>query len=189
MTKPPKDIFDDVAPRTERVGAHRQPIRRRPWWFHAAISLGSVVTIILGALVGISIIDAKTLQALDIPTFGDTATPTPTPTPTPTVSLVDPLTMTKKAVAAVSITVLNGTSDDGLAESVADMVRTAGWTSVSSAAASDTSIKVSVVVYGPDEDLPFATSVAASLGITAVKQSDVYPGAKVTVLVGSDFVN
>ena len=56
------------------------------------------------------------------------------------------------------------------------------------ASAADTTLKISVVVYGPDEDLSLATSVAMSLGIKAVKQSDLYPGARVTVLMGKDFI-
>ena len=83
---------------------------------------------------------------------------------------------------------LNGTTSETLAEDVADILDAQDWPNITTAAAADSTIKVSVVVYGPDEDLPLATSVAKSLGISAVKQSDMYPGAKVTVLVGKDFV-
>jgi hypothetical protein len=62
------------------------------------------------------------------------------------------------------------------------------WPNITTANAADSTIKISVVVYGPVEDLSLATSVAKSLGIKAVKQSDMYPGARVTVLMGSDFI-
>ncbi len=188
MSKLPTDRFDDTTSTPSRVGAHRRRIARRPWWFHTAIAGGSVVAIVLAALVGVSIIDAKNLQAIDLPAVGITATPTPTPTPTPEQDVADPLLMTDKELKNVTITVLNGTAEEGIAESVVTMLETTGWRNATPANASDSTIKVSVVVYGPEADLRYANGVAASLGIKAVKQSDMYPGATVTVLVGSDFV-
>ena len=144
--------------------------------------------LILAALAGVAVLDAKNLQDIDIPVLGITATPTPTPTPTPEIPLVDPTTLTKKELKDVTITVLNGTTSETLAGDVAGLIELQGWPKPTTADAADTNIKVSVVVYGPDEDLPLANTIAESLGIKAVKQSDMYPGAKVTVLVGNDFV-
>jgi len=188
VAKYPKDRFDDKSTRAGRAGAHRQPISRRPWWATSLISVGVTAGLILAALAGVAVIDAKNLQQLDIPALGITATPTPTPTPTPKIPVVDPTLLTKKELKLITITVLNGTTSETLAEDVADILKTQEWPNITTAAAADSTIKVSVVVYGPDEDLPLATSVAKSLGISAVKQSDMYPGAKVTVLVGRDFV-
>ncbi len=189
MTKYPQDRFDDLTARPARVGAHRQPVARRVWWVTALISLGVTASLVLLALAGVAVLDAKNLQQIDIPVLGLTATPTPTPTPTPTIAVVDPTTLSKKQLKAITITVLNGTTSETLGNDVAGLLTTQSWPNITVAAAADTTIKVSVVVYGPDEDLPLATSVAKSLGITAIKQSDMYPGAKVTVLVGKDFVH
>jgi hypothetical protein len=188
VTKFPADRFDDKNAAPARVGAHRSSIVRRKWWVAALIAVGSTAAIILAALVGISVIDAKNLQDINIPAIGITATPTPTPTPTPTVVGADPTTIPPKELKKIVITVLNGTPQDGLAESVVSLLKTAGWVDLTAASASDTTIKVSVVVYGPETDKAYANGVAASLGIKAVKQSDMYPGANVTVLLGSDFV-
>lgn len=188
MTKYPQDRFDNKADQPTRVGAHRLPIVRRPWWVKGLISVGATSALILAALAGVAVLDAKNLQQIDLPALGITATPTPTPTPTPEIPLVDPTVLTKKELKAISITVLNGTTSETLAEDVAGLLETQGWPNLTTADAADQTIKVSVVVYGPDEDLMLATSVAKSLGIKAIKQSDLYPGAKVTVLVGSDFV-
>lgn len=188
MSKYPQDRFDDKSSRPARIGAHRQPVARRAWWVKALIAAGSSAAIILAALAGVAVLDAKNLQDLDIPALGITATPTPTPTPTPEIPVVDPTTLSKKELGAITITVLNGTTSPTLAVDVAGLLETQGWPNITPADAADTTIKVSVVVYGPDEDLPLATSVAESLGIAAIKQSDMYPGAKVTVLVGKDFV-
>ena len=189
MTKYPQDRFDDKTAQVGRVGAHRQAIVRRAWWVKVLISVGATSALILAALAGVAVLDAKNLQQIDIPALGITATPTPTPTPTPEIPVVDPTLLTKKELKLITITVLNGTVSETLADDVADILDTQGWPNITTAAAADSTIKVSVVVYGPDEDLPLATSVANSLGIAAVKQSDMYPGAKVTVLVGKDFVN
>ena len=188
VAKYPQDRFDDKSAQAGRAGAHRQPISRRPWWATTLISLGVTAGLILAALAGVAVVDAKNLQQLDIPALGITATPTSTPTPTPKIPVVDLTLLTKKELGQITITVLNGTTSETLAEDVADILKAQDWPNITTAAAADSTIKVSVVVYGPDEDLPLATSVAKSLGISAVKQSDMYPGAKVTVLVGKDFV-
>lgn len=176
------------APRQDAAGAHRQPFTRRPWWVTTLISAGVTAAIILAALAGVAVLDAKNLRDINIPALGITATPTPTPTPTPTIPVVDPTLLTKKELRKITITVLNGTTSETLAKDVSDILDAQGWPNITTAFAADSTIKISVVVYGPDEDLPLATSVAKSLGIAAVKQSDMYPGAKVTVLVGKDFV-
>lgn len=188
MSKKITDRYDDSSRSPERVGAHRRPVTRLAWWVTTLISLGSVAAIILAALVGVSVIDAKNLQALDLPAIGITAAPTPTPTPTPTIPMKDPSNIKPGALAKLTITVLNGTKQSGLAADVADMLTAQNWQNISIANAADNTITVSVVVYGPDENLLYANGVAAALGIKAVKQSDMYPGATVTVLVGSDFV-
>jgi hypothetical protein len=188
VTKQPLDRFDDKANVPVRAGAHRQPIARTAWWIKGLISLGVTAALILVALAGVAVLDAKNLQQIDLPALGITATPTPTPTPTPKIPVVDPTTLSKKELAAITVTVLNGTTSETLASDVAALLKNLSWPNITTADAADSTIKVSVVVYGPDEDLPLATSVAKSLGIKAVKQSDMYPGARVTVLVGKDFV-
>ena len=188
MAKYPQDRFDDTSAYARRAGAHRQPISRRPWWVTTLISVGVTSALILAALAGVAVLDAKNLQDLDIPTLGLTPTPTPTPTPTSTIPIIDPTLLTTKELKRITITILNGTTSTTLAKDVSDILKTQNWPNISTADAADSTIKVSVVVYGPDDDLSLATSVANSLGIAAIKQSDMYPGAKVTVLVGSDFI-
>ena len=80
MTKLPLDRFDDKASIPVRPGAHRQPITRRPWWVKGLVSLGVTASLILVALAGVAVLDAKNLQQIDLPVLGITATPTPTPT-------------------------------------------------------------------------------------------------------------
>lgn len=188
VTKYPRDRFDDKTAVPARVGAHRQPVPRKPWWVKGLLSLGVTSVLILAALAGVAVLDARNLQEIELPVLGITATPTPTPTPTPTIPLVDPTTLSKKQLSAITITVLNGTTSETLDKDVAAILKEQSWPNITTANAADSTIKISVVVYGPDEDLPLATSIAKSLGIKAVKQSDMYPGARVTVLMGRDFI-
>ena len=188
MTKYPQDRFDDKTAVPARVGAHRRPVVRKPWWVKGLVSLGATSALILAALAGVAVLDAQNLQDIDLPVLGITATPTPTPTPTPTIPIVDPTTLPKNELKKITITVLNGTSSETLDEEVAAILEEQSWPNITTASAADTTIKLSVVVYGPDEDLSLATSVATSLGIKAVKQSDMYPGARITVLVGRDLI-
>jgi hypothetical protein len=163
-------------------------VARKPWWVKALVSVGVTSVLILAALAGVAVLDARNLQDIDLPVLGITATPTPTPTPTPTIPLVDPTLLTKKELKEITITVLNGTTSETLDKDIADLLKEQSWPNITTANAADSTIKVSVVVYGPDSDLSLATSVAKSLGIKAVKQSDMYPGARVTVLMGRDFI-
>ena len=188
MTKYPRDRFDDKTAVPARVGAHRQPVARKPWWAKGLVSLGVTSALILAALAGVAVLDARNLQDIDLPVLGITATPTPTPTPTPTIPLIDPTLLTKKELKDITITVLNGTTSETLDKDIAELLKEQSWPNITTANAADSTIKVSVVVYGPDADLSLATSVAKSLGIKAVKQSDMYPGARVTVLMGRDLI-
>ena len=188
MTKYPQDRFDDKSAFPARVGVHRQPVARKPWWVKSLVSLGVTSVLILAALAGVSVLDARNLQEIDLPALGITATPTPTPTAEPIIPLVDPTTLSKKELKEITITVLNGTTTEDLEKDVAAMLDDQSWPNITTANAADSTIKISVVVYGLESDLSLATSVAKSLGIKAVKQSDMYPGARITVLMGSDFI-
>ena len=189
MSRFPKDRFDDPTAVPARPGSHRRHIVRRPWWALALIGLGSSAAIVLAALAGIAVIDARNLEALKLPGLGATATPTPTSTAPGTSGIDDPTTLSAKQLDAVTITVLNGTTQPSTGQDVASLLTNQGWPHVSSADASDSSIKLSVVVYSADANRSVAHGVAQALGIAAIKQSDVYPGATVTVLVGADFVH
>ena len=182
VAKQPQDRFDDKSAYDGRAGSHREPISRRPWWVTTLMSLGVTAGLILAAMAGAAVLDARNLKPIDISVLGITAAPAPV------ITGVDPTLLTEEERQQITITVLNGTTSSTLDDDVAAILTTQGWPNISTANAADSAIKISVVVYGPDKNLSLATSVADSLGIAAVKQSDTYPGATVTVLVGNDFV-
>ena len=185
MSKYPQDRFDERDSSSARRGAHRTGVRRKPWWVKAVTVVASTSAIIVAALAGITVIDAR--LNFEIPDFS-TIGQTPTPTPTPTVELFDPTTLTEKQFNAITITILNGTTSPTLPTDVATMLTTQNWPQPTLADAADNTVKDSVIVYRYPADELMATSIAASLGIENIQQSDVYRGARVYVLLGSDFV-
>lgn len=174
----PKDRFDAVPDDLQRVGAHRAPRKRGRGWIWVAWSALACVILIGAGVVGLFAING-TLSFND--GAGRTATPTVTATPTPTITpIVDP---------DLHITVLNGTTLDGAAGSVAATLDAAGWKNVTTANASDTSITKTVVYYSDAAHEPAARGVAQSLpGATiALTQAYVDTGANITVVIGSDY--
>lgn len=181
----PKDRFDSVDQAANRRGAHRGEVKRKPWWVKGLAVVGSTTAIVVVALAGITVIDAR--LNFEIPDFS-TIGQTPTPTPTPTVELFDPTTLTEKQFAAITITILNGTTSPTLPTDVASLLTTQNWPQPTLADAADNTVEESIVVYRYPADELMANSIAASLGIETVQQSDVYRGARVYVLLGADFV-
>lgn len=185
MSKYPQDRFDAVDGKAAGRGAHRTSVRRKPWWVKALTVFASTGVIIVAALAGITVIDAR--LNFEIPDFS-TIGQTPTPTPTPTVELFDPTTLTEKQFNAITITILNGTTSPTLPTDVASMLTTQNWPQPTLADSSDNTVKKSIIVYRYPADELMAQSVAAALGIETVQQSDQYRGARVYVLLGADFV-
>lgn len=185
MTTQPQDRFDGVEKSTTGRGVHRGDIVRRPWWVKALTVFGSTGVIVIAALAGITVIDAR--LNFDIPDFTSIGA-TATPTPTATTNLLDPTTLTEKQLAAVTITILNGTTSATLPTDVAAMLTTQNWPEPALAESTDNTVKDSIIVYRYPADELMAQSIAAALGIDSVQQSDQYRGARVYVLLGSDFV-
>lgn len=184
MTKYPSDRFDGSETKPVRSGTHRRDVVRRPWWVKALTVFGATAVLIVAALAGITVIDAK--LNFELPDFSIGATPTPTPTPTQT--FLDPTTLTERQLAAVTITILNGTTSPTLPEDVNGMLMAQGWPQSTYADASENTVKQTVIVYRYPADELMARSIANALGVDTVEQSDVYRGARVYVVLGSDFV-
>ena len=150
------------------------------------IAFGVIVALTLGSMAVVAVLDARNLEAITIPGIGVVESNAPTDTTQD--GVLDPKTLTGKELRRFSITVLNGTTQASLGTDVANLLVAQSWKQPSVAAAADTTIEESVVIFDADENLPAAKGVAAALGIKTIKQSDQFPGATVTVLIGSDFV-
>jgi len=174
----PKDRFDTVPDDLRRVGAHRAPRRRARAWIWIGWCALATALIVGAGILGIAVINGN----VAVPGFSASrsTTPTPTSTPTPTITpIVNP---------ALEITVLNGTSETGLAGDVATTLGKAGWKKISTANASQTDLKKTVVYYSDDANEAAALGIVRSLpGATIRKTQDfVDTGAALTVVVGAD---
>jgi hypothetical protein len=201
MAKPPTDRFDTIPADIERTGAHRGPRRKGRGWIAFAWAALATGIIVAGGVIGLAVIN-NNLKFSEILGGSTVATeaPAPTPTPAPTTAItpiVDP---------ALAVTVLNGTETVGLAASIGEAMREAGWDGIGSTAnASATDFKTTTVYYvdpaneaaalGLADSLfakattdAEANGVALSITSVRVEQSDQFQGADLTVVLGSDFL-
>ena len=180
-TSYPKDRFDDLPHKLDRVGAHRAPAKRGSrwvafWWALAA----TAVLIGLGA-VGLSVLNNRlnfTIPGIASETVTVVPTETAVPTAEPT---TDP---------SASVTVLNGTPTTGVARSVGDLLTANGWT-VGTTTDADTEDIPTTTVYYADATLEGAArGVAALLPGSAISLAVDGTGsdATLTVVVGADYV-
>jgi LCP family protein required for cell wall assembly len=117
----------------------------------------------------------------DEPIPGTTATPTPTPTPTITPT-GPPLTV---APSSIDVAVENGTSQQGLGQTVATQLEAQGYHVVSVGDADKETYTRTQVRYGP-EKVQSSQTVAASLA-GAKRVADPTATTTITIVVGSDF--
>jgi hypothetical protein len=178
----PKDQFDNHPDDLHRVGAHRGPrVKGHRWVAFAWAFLATCVLVIAGLFV-LSLLDSS-FQILPAasPNATNSATSTPTPTITP---VTDPSTITSRNI---TITVLNGTADSNADEQAAKKLTDAKWVVSSNGPSSSTTIKATVVYYADAANKDVALGVAKTLGVGTVALSENFPGAPITVVVGSDF--
>jgi hypothetical protein len=179
----PTDRFDEIPEGLERVGAHRAPRPRGRAWIAVGWAALATVVLVGAGIFGLSLINGAI--SFSGPTNSASAsssagTPTPTSTPTPTiVPTVNP---------NLSVNVLNGTATEGLAGTVSDKLKAAGWTIGAVANADRTDVTQTVVYYSDPANQAAALSVAQSLPGSAVQQTQDFAdtGADITVVVGSD---
>ena len=175
MATEPRDSFDRVPSDVARRGAHRGPKRRgRGWIAWAALATGILVGL---GVVGLFAVNnsSQFTSALDGASSVASDTPTPTPTVVPTVN------------PAASVTILNGTTTEGLATRASAQATAAGWTVGAEANASASTVTTSTVYYSDAANQGAALGLAASLGGMPVAQSDQFPGADLTAVLGSDY--
>ncbi len=181
----PPDQFDELPQDVLRVGAHRGPPMKGRGWIAFAWAALATGVLVIGGLYGLSRIDAA--YNFELPFAGEPVGPVEEPTPEPTIAIepvTDPTTIVDREIV---ITVLNGTRFPGREQSAATILSDGQWSVGLTAEASVNTIEESVVYYQFAEDEDVALGIALALGIEATRLSDAFPGAKITVVIGSDF--
>lgn len=187
----PRDRFDNLPRKVDRVGAHRPPVKRGRRWVAFWWALAATVLLVAVGVVGLFILDHRLNVALPglppattaTPTATAAPTPTSTPTPTPQPTL-DP---------AVGVTVLNGSKGFGVAAAVSASLGDAGWSITSTAdASSDTN--ASTTVFYSDSALEGAAlgvlqDIRKTIPTADIALSTEYASATadITVVVGNDY--
>ena len=91
----------------------------------------------------------------------------------------------------LTLTVLNGTAAQGMAGRASSRLSDIGWPEATATNADSTDVAQSVVAYSEDADKASALGIAQLLGLEAdaVVQTTAYPGARITVVLGADYVD
>ena len=177
--KYPRDRFDEIPDDLKRVGAHRAPRPRGRAWM--AVGWAALATIVLvgAGIFGLSVINGNI--SFHGPSASASRSQTPMPTPTPTiVPTVNP---------ALQVNVLNGTSTEGLAQTVGDKLKAAGWTVSALANADRNDLATTIVYYGNPANQAAALGVVQSLPGATIQQSNAFDdtGADITVVIGANY--
>jgi hypothetical protein len=179
MARFTEDSFDRLPNRRERVGAHRGPAQRGRGWIVLAWAALATALLVGAGVTYLAVIN-NNIQFIDA--FGGnsaSAAPSETATPTPEVTPITDGTL--------AVTVLNGTENAGLAGRVGQAAIQAGWNVGTMANASSTDFGTTTVYYEDPANEGAALGLAQALGGVATEQSASFPGAALTVVIGTDY--
>ena len=184
----PKDRFDHLPRKLDRVGAHRAPGKKGRRWIAFWWALAATILLIALGIVGLLFLNDRLSFDVSGPPTG-TAAPTETGTPTPTETAAAP-TIEPTVDPSLSVTVLNGTPAIGLAAGVRELLTSAGWTVGSIGDADSQEVPTTIVYYADPALEGAARGVAGSLPGSDILLSNNFAesGAALTVIVGNDYV-
>ncbi len=187
------DRFDDVERDLRYVGIHRR--QQSSWSMFAPVGIG-LGTVVVLVLAGMWLLDRsddyRVLDTSDIPLISGDAPPEDGPIvlepelPEEVVAITDPSQIDTEGL---TLTVLNGTTSQGMAARAATRLVAKGWPEALATNADSSTIQQSLVVYASEEDEAIALGIALVLDIDpgSVIQDTRYPGVRVTVVLGSDY--
>lgn len=176
-TSYPRDRFDEIPADLKRVGAHRAPPRRGSGWVRFAWAVGTVLVLVALGVTALFIGSGR----IDLSSWPGTQ-------PSPVVS-ASPAVVEAQIDPELSVTVLNGTGIDGLADQVGERLAETGWSVGTRNYARDREIQETVVYYADTADLGAALALAREVGDapTALSPGIAESGAQLMVVIGADF--
>jgi hypothetical protein len=182
----PQDQFDEVPAELKRVGAHRAPRPKGRGAIAFAWAALATGVLVVGGLYGLSRVNPDITFAL--PDFGG-AGGDPAATPSSSASIVPPVTdpTTVDPALNLSISVLNGSSTDGLQNTAGDAIAAAGWPNPARNNSTTREEETTVIFYRSTEFEGIALGLSQLLGVGTIQLSDAFLGAPVTIIVGNDY--
>ncbi|HET8956998.1 MAG TPA: LytR C-terminal domain-containing protein [Microcella sp.] len=181
----PPDRFDEVPAATGRVGAHRAPRTRAAALRLIGVSALVTGLIVAGGLVALAVIDDR-LQ-LDIPALTG---PPPDEPAEPAAPEVTPITDPAEASLpeGFTITILDGTDSVGRGPQAQEALDARGWPVGTVTQTAESDITETVVYYATPELEGVARGMVELLGgVADIELSDAFPGAPITIVLGSDY--
>lgn len=187
MANFPQDPFDQVPAELKRVGAHRAPRPRGRGAIAFAWAALATGILVIGGLYGLSRLDPTFTFAL--PSFGGGEVDDPAASPSSSAPVVEAVTdpATVDPALGLSISVLNGSSTDGLQNTAADAILAAGWPDPARANSTTREETETVIYYNSTDFEGIALGLAQLLGVGKIQLSDAFLGAPVTIVVGADY--
>lgn len=173
----PPDRFDVIPDDLERVGAHRAPPKPGAGWVKLAWAAIAVIVLVGLGVATLFIASGR----IDLSAwFGTQSEPVVSASQGPVEATIDP---------SLSVTVLNGTQTDGLAEQVGATLAESGWMVGTQNNANDRGIEETVVYYAAEADLGAAKALAEQVGgaPTVLSPGIADTGAQLMVVLGADF--
>jgi hypothetical protein len=186
MANFPQDRFDEVPADLKRVGAHRAPRKRGRGAIAFAWAALATGVLVVGGLYGLSRVNPDI--SFDLPNFGGGDEPVASPAPTVSQAppVTDPTTVPKDL--KLSISVLNGSSVDGLQNIAGDAIKAAKWPNPARNTASKRDLETTTIYYRTADFEGIARGLLQLLGVQGkVQLSDNFPGAPVTIVLGEDY--
>jgi len=177
----PRDRFDEIPDDLTRVGAHRAPRARGRGWIAVGWAALATVLLVGAGIFGLSLVNGSISFHGPSSSASRTASATPTASPTPTiVPTVNP---------ALTVNVLNGTTTENLAQTVADKLTAAGWKIGALANADRTDLATTIIYYSDPANQAAALGAAQSLPGATIQQSTAFAdtGADLTVVIGANY--
>jgi hypothetical protein len=178
MAKYPRDQFDDLPVDLARVGAHRAPPKAARGWITFAWAALFTGIFVIGGIAALNAYRGLSFLGEAPPV---SATPSAEVTAEP---ILDPALIAPER--AITITILNGTTTIGLENVAGDSL--VGWPVGARLIASNRTEEKTIVYYSNPADEDVARGVVVALGVGEVRESNAYPGAPVTVVIGADYL-
>lgn len=176
----PKDRFDAIPENLQRVGAHRAPPKKYAGWARFAWAVLVVAAIVAIGVAALFIASGR----IDFGSLFGAGSESPSASPSVSASQAAPT-----VDPSLSVTVLNGTTTDGLASTVGDALASHGWTIGSRLNAEDRNIETTTVYYVDAADEGAARGLAADLNDApiALSNDSAEPGAALIAVIGTDY--
>ena len=178
MAKYPRDQFDDIPVELDRVGAHRAPVRAARGWITFAWAALFTGIFVIGGVAALNAFRGRSFLGEPPPV---TSTPSVEVTADP---ILDPTLIAPER--GITITILNGTTTVGLENVAGDSL--VGWPVGARLIAAERNEETTIVYYSNPADEDVARGLVIALGAGEIKESSAYPGASVTVVLGSDYL-